>query len=470
MRLLLNLITALDDDEAAKVAAMKLRGRQRAVMDLVFSKRSSGEQPSPEETARLELTDSHLYEISSVILEKCHHLLVPEGGVQLLEYLTYKNVFQQFKQELRKQRKNLPNKKGKEAEHFYLSSFELMHRFSYNLVDHDLIAEYGKLYLASKKDPIPEDELAVEARMLQITQTQIISEGKNFQSEQERVFKEFTRLEQTAKQSKHPYLCHSVYSGLAWYWRHLGGKPDRSLHYLQRATPYSLKLEGYIFRDAALEMQLRLADAHFTLGGSLEALEIFEKTYSLLPPDHMLWRRNYYLFRYLEVLIYNNRFTRAEKILQTHFEPQFKIRRTTASATAATLLAILYLFTEDYPKAKKYLDIGFELNTRTNFTLYNEVRNRFIQAAYFYLTGDWDYTLELTNRALQYVRTKDIGLNKHIFGYNFKIIEASVAFYAEGTPFWHKFEEKYSILTSPAEGLFGKLLQKIRSTPRNLRA
>jgi hypothetical protein len=60
MRLLLNLITALDDDEAAKVAAMKLRGRQRAVMDLVFSKRSSGEQPSPEETARLELTDSHL--------------------------------------------------------------------------------------------------------------------------------------------------------------------------------------------------------------------------------------------------------------------------------------------------------------------------------------------------------------------------------------------------------------------------
>lgn len=466
MRLLLNLITALNEDEAAKLSALKLRGKQQAVMDLVFSKRDSGIEPTGEEIARLELSNSHLYEISSVVLGKCHHILVPEGGIPLLEFLTYKNVHLQFNQELRRQKKKVELKKGKEAENFYLTGFELLHRFTYSLRDTDLMAEYGKLYLSSKKDATAEDELAVEARMLQAKQSSIISEGKNFNVDKSQVLEKLNELERIAKNSSHPYLCYSVYSGLAWYWHHLGSKPDRSLHYLQLALPYSTKLEGYIFRDVALEMQLRLADAYFITGGTQEAHEIFEKTYASLRPDHMLWRRNYYLFRYLEVLIFNERYSRAEKILQKHFEPQFRLRRTTASATAATLFAVLYMLSGDYVKAKHYLDIGIELNVKTNFTLYNEVRNRYVEAAYYYLTGDWDYTLELTNRGLQYLRSRHIGLNKHIFGYYFKIIEASVRFYSQGIPFWHKFEEKYKLLTSPAEGLFGKLIQKIRTSPK----
>lgn len=466
MRLLLNLITALDENEAAKLSAMKLRGKQRAVMDLIYSKRSSGQEPTPEEIAQLHLSNSHLYEISSVLLGKCHHLLVPEGGLRLLEYLTYKNVHLQFKQELRRQRKSFVNKKGSDAENFYLTGFELMHRFTYNLIDYDLIAEYGKFYLSAKKDATVEDELAINARMLHLDLVRILSEGKNFQSEQAQALEKLTELERAAKRSSHPYLCHCVYIGLAWYWHNLGGKQDRSLHYIQLAIPYSVKLEGYVFRDTALEMQLRLADAHFVLGGSQEAYEIFEKTYASLRPDHMLWRRNYYLFRYLEILIYNGKYARAEKILRDYFEPLFKRRPTTAAATAATLFAVLYLFNGDYPKSKHYLNIGIELNTKTNFTLYNEVRNRYVEAIYYYLIGDWDYTLTVTHRALQYLRGKHIGLNKHIFGYYFKIIEASIEFYSQGTPFWHKFEEKYKILISPAEGLFGKLLQKIRSTPR----
>ncbi len=466
MRLLLNLVTALTDEETAKLSALKLRGKQLAVMNLVFSKRESGKEPTAQEITNLELSSSHLYEISSVVLGKCHHIFVPEGGIPLLEFLTYKNLNTQFNQELRRQKKKLALRKGNETEIFYLSAFELLHRFTYNLRDDELIAEYGKLYLVSKKDASPEDELAIEARILQTKQSSIISEGKNFQTDKKLILEKLTNLERIAKNSSHPYLCYSVYSGLAWYWQHLGTKPDKYLHYLQLALPYSLKLEGYIFRDTALEMRLRLADAHFVTGSTKEAYEIFEKTYSAIRPDHMLWRRNYYLFRYLEVLIYNERYSRAEKILQKHFESQFKLRPTSASATAATLFSILYLLSGDYAKAKHYLDIGIELNVKTNFTLYNEVRNRYVETAYHYLMGDWDYTLELTNRGLQYLRSRHIGLNKHLFGYNFKIIEASIKYYTQGLPFWHKFEEKYSLLILPAEGLLGKLLKKIRTTPR----
>ena len=113
MRLLLNLITALNDEEAAKLPALKLRGKQLSVMDIVLTARQTGTEPTKAEIDRLELSDSHLYEISSVVLGKCHHLLVPEGGVKLLEFLTYKNAILQFKQEFRRQRKQIPNKRCK---------------------------------------------------------------------------------------------------------------------------------------------------------------------------------------------------------------------------------------------------------------------------------------------------------------------------------------------------------------------
>jgi hypothetical protein len=466
MRLLLNLITALSDEEAERLSVLRLHGKQLAVMDLVLSKRTSGLEPTPEETSQLQLSDSHLYEISSVVLNKCYKLFVPEGGVKLLEYLAYKNLILQFKQELRRQSRKVGNKKGKEAENFYLTGFELLSRFTYSLIDRDLIDKYGKLYLAAKKDATKEDTLAIEARITHMKALAIISEGKNLTQEQDEVFKKLSELEKTAKSSNHAYFCHSLYCAFAWYWQHLGAKPDKCLHYLKLALPFSLKLEGYVFRDTPLEMQFRLADAHFNIGGTHEAYEIFDRTYSSLRPDHPLWRRNYFLFRYLEVLIYNGKYVRAEHILKERFEPLLKLRPTTTSATAATLFAVLYLLTEDYRKAKHYLDIGISQNTKTNFTLYNEVRNRYVEAAYYYLTGDWEYTMTLTHRALQYLRDKHIGLNNHLFGYYFKIIESSVEYYSKDTPFWRKVDEKYQLLTVPSEGLFGILIKRIRSTDR----
>lgn len=467
MRLLLNLITSLSDEEAAKLSALNLRGKQSSVMDLVFAARANGKEPTHEEIAALQLSDSHLYEISSVVLSKCHHLLVPEMGAPLLEFLTYKNVHLQFKQELRRQKKQFANKKGKEAEEFYLAGFELLHRFSYNLIDWDLIEEFGKYYLTAKQNASEEDALAVKARTLLTKQVSILTNARNFRKEQETIFAELSEFERVAKLSSHPYLCYCVYSGLAWYWHNLGENREKSLAYIQRALPYSVQLKGYVFRNLPLEMQLRLADAQFILGMSEQALEIFDKTFQAIPQNHLLWRRNYFLFRYVEVLIYNGKYVRAELILKERFEPLLKLRPTTTSATAATLFAVLYLFTGDYPKAKQYLDIGLELNSKKNFTLYNEVRNRYIEAIYYYLIGDWDFTQTVTHRALQYLRGKHIGLNKHVFGYNFKIIDATIEYYSQGTPFWHKFEDKYKVLTSPAESLFGKLLQKVRSTPRD---
>jgi hypothetical protein len=467
MRLLLSLILALTEDEAARIFALHMKGKQLAVMTLLLACRKSGAEPSSEQLAELNVSDTHLYEICSVMLAKVLNLLAPKGGVAILEFIAYKNLNIHFRSELRKQRKFMDRKKGKEAEEFFLSAFELFQRFSYNLIEHDVLAELGDAYLAAKKNVSTDDALAIETRKLGVRMIGIIADGKNFGKEQEEVFEKLRELEQKARNSSNSYFCFSVYSGLAWYWNNLGSKPDNYLRYLQRAIPYSEKLEGYIFRELPEEMKLRLADAHFILGGTKEALEIFERTYSSVRQDHIIWKRNYYLFRYIEILIYNGKYSQAEQLLKKYFEPMFSLRPTTTSATAATQFAMLYLFTDNYKKALHYLEIGMKLNVKTNFTLYNEVRNRLVESIYYYLIGDWTHVTNLTTRAMQYLYSHRIGLNKHIFGYNFKIIEASIAYHSNNKPFTPKLEAKYKELTLSKEGLFGLLIKKVRQLSKN---
>jgi hypothetical protein len=465
MRLLLNLVNSLTQEEAGKLTALSLRGKQRALMDLVMTSRQTGIEPAADDVVLLGFSKSHLYEATSVLLSKCQQCLIPGGGIALLEFLTYKNLHLLFKQELRKQQKQI-DPKAKETEIFYLNVFELLTRFSYNFIDKELVAQYGKCYLEAKKNPTPEDALAIETKLLQIKLTDILAEGKNFGKEQEATFAKLTELEKAARISDHSYLCFIVYSSFAWYWQHLGGKPDMSLRAIQRAVPYASKLEGFVFREMPQEIQLRLADAHFHLGGSVEALEIFDRVYSFASDSSIVWKRNYFLFRYLEVLIYNGRYLRAEQILTKYFEPSFGLPGTSASASAATLFCILYLFSDNYSKAAHYLSISMKLNVKTNFTLYNEVRNRYIETILAYLTGDWTYAHTLNDRAVQYLYGKGIGLNNNKFGYYFKIVDSIIIYYSQGKPFRKKIEDKYKELTVPNEGLFGLLLKKIRATSK----
>src|SRR5580765_1017883 len=111
MRLLLNLILSLTEEEAARLSTLHLRGKQRAMMNIILATRMSGTEPSKEEIDKLGLSDSHLYQITSVLLDKCEGLLVPDGGKALLEFFAYKNLPILFKQELRRQQGKMADTK-----------------------------------------------------------------------------------------------------------------------------------------------------------------------------------------------------------------------------------------------------------------------------------------------------------------------------------------------------------------------
>src|SRR5438105_4722028 len=210
MRLLLNLIGSLTDEETARLARLKLRGKQKAMMDLVLKTRTTGSDPTPEDITTLDVSDSHLYEMTSVLLDKCEDVLAPEGGLSLLEFFAYKNLVLCFKQELKRQQKKIVPK-TKEAEEFYLTGFELLLRFSYNLTDLDLIKEYAQFYISSKRKATPEDILAIDARLLFVRMVSILADGKNRGNDSNEVLAQLKEIEKTARISSHSYLSFATY-------------------------------------------------------------------------------------------------------------------------------------------------------------------------------------------------------------------------------------------------------------------
>ncbi|MEI8134069.1 MAG: hypothetical protein WCH46_03190 [bacterium] len=464
MRLLFGLIMALSEDEFARLSTLRLKGKQLAVMTMMFNARKNGEPPTDEAVANINTTSTHLYEMCSVLLARSLEFLVPQGGVAILEFVANKNLKIAFKQELLKQTQRIDPQNQKAKEDFYLSAFELIFRQTYSVVDFDLGVKYGDLYIHSKRNYSIEDKMAVEARKTIHQLVGSLADSRRYLKDSEELGNQLKGYESAVRNSTHPYFCYTVYSGLAWYSQHVLGKPDMNLRYLQRATVFAEKLDNYVFRELEVEMKLRIADAQFALGATEEALEIYERAFRMARPDSLLWKRNYFLLRYLDILIYHGKYFQAEEILKKYYEPMLRLAPSTTSATASCLFAILYLLSGKYDESKKYLDTAFKLNRRTNYTAYNDIRNRIVRAALSYITGDWDETDHTTRTTMTYLYSRDLGLSRHSVGYYFKIIDALIILFKEGKPLSRKNETKFIELTHPKEGLMGLILKKVRAT------
>src|SRR5437764_9770212 len=143
----MNFVGALSEEETGRLQVLRLRGKQRAVMNLILISAASGHDPSAAAIKKTGASGTHFYEITAVLLKKCFKLLVPQSGIALLEFLAYKNLPFIFRQEVLRQEKKFAGIQSKESEDFYLSVFELSMRFSYPMLDKDMIAVYSKKYL-----------------------------------------------------------------------------------------------------------------------------------------------------------------------------------------------------------------------------------------------------------------------------------------------------------------------------------
>ena len=459
MKLLDAFILSLTDQEASKLRLLKLGQKQQKVLLHVLNSRNKVRNNTIPSIPQ-GYTSSHYYEICSVILRRCYGVFGKSADEQL-EFLQTKNLNIHFKRELKRREAELPLKKGRDSELLYFAAFELLHRFSHNLIDWQLIDYCKKKYLAAKKNPTDQDKIMMEVRSILGKLVTIVNDGKEEHHESKALFVKLKECEAKLTPSSDPFFHACVYSALAWYWRYFGSDNKNFLYYCKSAIPYTDKLKGKIFRESPIAMRLRLGEAYFVAGSDKEAADVLEDAIAHLAPGNTLWKRYFYLFPSIEILLFGGKYDLCEEILCAHFEPMFDQQPTTAATSGAALFTKLYLLKKDYPKAKKYLNIAISLNTKTNFTLRSELQNRFLEAAYFFLTGDLEYADTICKRARHFLVVRKMGLNNYLFGWYFKYIELLIDRIERGKLLSIEAQEKFLLLTSRKEIIIGKLLQEI---------
>ena len=453
-------VMSLTDEEALRLRQIKIGRKQSRILGHALSLRDSKE-PSPRLSIPPGYTASHFYQIRSVILRRCYGVFGATAQEQL-EFLWRKNLIAHLKQEFRRRESELASKKGAEAETLYFTAFELLHRFQQNLIDLDLIAYCRKGYLQAKGHVLPEDKLMLDARTVLGKLVTMLNDGKEENHEPKKLYARLSAFQSKLTPSSDPRFSLFVFSAIAWYWRNFGNDPEKIIRYCKRAIPFADRLRRtYIFREMPTAMRLRLGEAYFISGKDREATKMLQSALARIAPDNTIWKRYFFLFPCIEILMYQDKCDRCEEILRTHFEPLLTKRPSVAPIGGAVLFAKLYLLSKEYPKAKKYLDLAIKLNRKKNYTFRTDIEDRFLEAAYYFLTGDPDFALTICKRARHFLVIRNRGLGKYKFGWYFRYLELVINRIETGKPIPKEAAEKYKLLTARKEMVLGKLLREI---------
>jgi tetratricopeptide (TPR) repeat protein len=464
MNLLEELLQSLSDDESEKIFSLPIKGKKREILNLSLHAGRNGQGIDTHKPPSLKISVEHLHEIRSLLLTTVYETLVPEGGIALIEFLARKNLPSHFLKQVRKTEHSVKNAKPEVRAEFFFSVFEALHKFTFNLVNWKMIDTYAQKYLKALPKRNEEDDFAIEVCLLRNSMIRLYADNTGDIATMQNLFSRLSEIVQKTKGTTHALLGYTMYMTLAWHAKAVSEDTQLTLSYHLRALGFAEKLKHKSHESKIATARLRIAESYCEIGNIAKSISSYKAIYDGLSSDDPLWNNYYDLLRYGMILIQAEQFQEAERLMKKSFEPMFNREPNTISVITANNFAMLYLFMGDFPKAKIYIDIALNHNTKTNYTFLGDCNNRITEVAYYFLTGDLDLAMTLSLRARQFLRGKNYRLSDDDFGYKFKIIEELIDFVEVGDPFPEELEEHYQIQARPIEGLTGKLIIKIRES------
>jgi hypothetical protein len=142
MSWLYSLVEGLTEMEVESLKNLRLIGKEAELLECYFVCSKNHEEPEITFLKnKLKISDTHVYKIQSVLLDKLLLHFVPSGKIQLLEWLRQKELYPLLKYEIKSQLKK------KNSAEYYLETFRLLIDLPYKFYDDKLVADVGKHYL-----------------------------------------------------------------------------------------------------------------------------------------------------------------------------------------------------------------------------------------------------------------------------------------------------------------------------------
>jgi len=458
------IINTLDRDEFALLRALDLKGKQKLALDgLLEEKEHKAKHIS---AASLGLSQAHYHEISTKLLQKIYEVLAPDGLVNLCIVLNGKNLSKLLYQELQRLDKRI-SKSGTstEKEKFYLTAFEFSLNETVKDRNFELADKFGASYLRHKVQPEPGDEQYVELRKLRAWVGEIYN-GKTLHKAD--IIDIRNRLETAAQKltkTKHNAALYQLSMAYVEYHSFLERQPVSLLGYLHQAVSTVDSLPEFLAREERSRLEVWMADAQYMLGNYETGYRLYQLFFKTIPREREAVNEPYFALRFAELATINGNYDHARTIFK---ERILSVVNQTAPmvASQSVRLAVINIMQGKFTEAFAEIQTGYHANQGKSYSLMQDMRLRFLETSCAYLSGDWEYTTTLINRALQFLRSKKRGLSDSDEGKYFKYIHAKMMFHEERTGIPEFLQQHYDKYTAGPFRFFGLVLEKVKHAER----
>lgn len=407
MPYLFDFIQSLNEKERILLKNLPVIGKEREVLDIMLLSRAKTFDIQ-KAIAKAGVSRTHFDKISSVVLNKCFVFFVPDQENKLLGFLVNKGLTDIFLHQIKVRERAWKSTAItlEEQKIFYENCFRMQCRLPARTADKIPTALiFANKFLKSISDKKEKriQEIFTESRLMICTiELEGVTKRMELPAVAMKIEEDLLRLKQKANLVKDSYATYCANLANLFYYNLVA--PEKSFPFLEEAIDVLDKITDRINESERINLHLKYAECLFYT-------DQWEKSYSKYciffkeEKSHQLIT-NAQRSKFIQLCIILQKFDEAEAEMQYVYAQSSEEQVHSFTLMYALSSIRVYLLTGNYERAFYYLQMMKQRLSKNLLVIYEvEVRN--LEAAYFYLTKEFDFAVYTAKKNLKYFASKD---------------------------------------------------------------
>lgn len=459
------ILSTLDAQELNRVREMKLRGREKSMLDLMLRYRELMPPDVDQVCIKIQITKSHFYKINSVLIDKVANALEGNTPLNRIRLFNRKFLYNLLKSEILQvvKRKDLHQGTDKEQAEFWLECFRLLIDLPYKFYEDELVNHVVQRYLQAEKDKPEESRIYVAMHRL-FCDCNRYAASRN----PEKLFAynktDLLRMEEDLAPKNLHLPLYYLYRTFVSYHTYYSKDVKMQLVYLQKAIALKEEIRSFFPIDLDMFLSLLLADILFSNRHISEAFEQYRIQFSMGIPKDM-YGYFYHCEQYAILCMLEQKLDMAQLVLDRNFASLVQRKEDVYATRGALSYAKLALCTGDYKGCLQYLSIARDINDKAYYLPF-ELQIRLLECSAFFLKQEFDFTRQLIYRNQKFLLSLAKRFQYADYAHFFKFINQLVAIAESGSRLPSAFEKNFMELHDAFVDVFGPVIGILRKSLR----
>ncbi|HWB64260.1 MAG TPA: hypothetical protein VG603_12165, partial [Chitinophagales bacterium] len=210
-----------------------------------------------------------------------------------------------------------------------------------------------------------------------------------------------------------------------------------------------------------MRVKLRQSEQLYFLSRFDESYKHFNSVFTS-PNNQQIPDRGYYVTKYIQISLITGHIENAAKILEETRAKYGPVLTDMVNPRDTFSLIKYFMFSEEYDEAFKLIQVGMEKNPKNQYFQY-EIELRNLQTAYFFLTGQYEFALDVCNKHIKFLRMHGYGLKTSDYAYFYILTKAIFREGSGGAKLNQRELDKLERFQRGSYAIYGRLLLKMRS-------